>query len=79
MFEDGSEGAIIPGSPDLIIQMLDKLVDNAVDFSREGDVIAISLDRVADELILESRQSGTTTTERYGVTAVPFDGVSSQG
>lgn len=57
-FEDGSEGAIIPGSPDLIIQMLDKLVDNAVDFSLAGDVIAISLDRVADELILSVANPG---------------------
>jgi signal transduction histidine kinase len=32
------------GSPELIIQMLDKLADNAVDFSAEGDEIRLSLD-----------------------------------
>jgi dedicated sortase system histidine kinase len=32
------------GSPELIIQMLDKLADNAVDFSTEGDEIKVSLD-----------------------------------
>ena len=31
------------GSPELIIQMLDKLADNAVDFSTEGDEIKVSL------------------------------------
>jgi dedicated sortase system histidine kinase len=31
------------GSPELLIQMLDKLVDNAVDFSAEGDAIRIGL------------------------------------
>jgi dedicated sortase system histidine kinase len=31
------------GSPELIIQMLDKLADNAVDFSTEGDEIRVSL------------------------------------
>jgi signal transduction histidine kinase len=31
------------GSPELIIQMLDKLVDNAVGFSAEGDEIVIRL------------------------------------
>jgi dedicated sortase system histidine kinase len=31
------------GSPELLIQMLDKLVDNAVDFSGENDVIELGL------------------------------------
>jgi signal transduction histidine kinase len=31
------------GSPELIIQMLDKLVDNAADFSGDGDTITIGL------------------------------------
>lgn len=32
------------GSPELVIQMLDKLVDNAVGFSGDGDAILVSLD-----------------------------------
>lgn len=32
------------GSPELIIQMLDKLADNGVDFSAQGDEIRLSLD-----------------------------------
>jgi dedicated sortase system histidine kinase len=35
--------AAAEGSPELLIQMLDKLVDNAVDFSNDGDTISISL------------------------------------
>jgi signal transduction histidine kinase len=31
------------GAPDLIVQMLDKLIDNAVDFSAEGATIAVKL------------------------------------
>jgi signal transduction histidine kinase len=31
------------GAPDLIVQMLDKLVDNAVDFSAEGATIHVVL------------------------------------
>jgi signal transduction histidine kinase len=31
------------GAPDLIVQMLDKLVDNAVDFSADGATIAVGL------------------------------------
>jgi signal transduction histidine kinase len=40
-----SDGGSTPmhGSPELIIQMLDKLVDNAVGFSAEGDDIVIRL------------------------------------
>ena len=38
----GSE-VLLDGSPELIVQMLDKLVDNAVDFSASGDEIAVRL------------------------------------
>jgi len=43
-FENRSNGASIHGSPELIIQMLDKLVDNAVDFTAPGDTIIVSVD-----------------------------------
>jgi two-component system sensor histidine kinase ChvG len=36
------------GSPELLIQMLDKLVDNAVDFSKSGDTIRIGLSALDD-------------------------------
>jgi dedicated sortase system histidine kinase len=37
------ENANTAGSPELLIQMLDKLVDNAVDFSETDDTISVSL------------------------------------
>jgi signal transduction histidine kinase len=33
----------IDGAPDLIVQMLDKLIDNAVDFSADGATISVVL------------------------------------
>ena len=39
-----STDANVFGSPELVIQMLDKLVDNAVDFSTVGDEIQVALD-----------------------------------
>ncbi len=42
-FDSPLAEATLHGSPELIVQMLDKLADNAVGFSREGDEIAISL------------------------------------
>ena len=36
-------GVEITGAPDLIVQMLDKLIDNAVDFSAEGATIVVKL------------------------------------
>jgi dedicated sortase system histidine kinase len=42
----------VHGSPELIIQMLDKLVDNAVDFTSKGDVIGISVDIEAAEVVI---------------------------
>ena len=37
------DAAPVRGSPELLIQMLDKLVDNAVDFSADGETVTISL------------------------------------
>ena len=42
-FDNQSTDRRITGSPELLIQMLDKLVDNAVDFSADGDTIGVAL------------------------------------
>ncbi len=46
------------GAPELIIQMLDKLVDNAVGFSADGDTIQIGLGRDTNGLILTVNNPG---------------------
>lgn len=46
------------GSPELIIQMLDKLADNAVDFSKSGDSITIRLDKVDNTIRLSVSNPG---------------------
>lgn len=55
-----SDGGDMPmhGSPELIIQMLDKLVDNAVGFSGTGDEIAIRLAKGPSELTLSVTNPG---------------------
>jgi dedicated sortase system histidine kinase len=52
------------GSPELIIQMLDKLVDNAVGFSADGDTIQIGLARDTDGLVLTVNNPGPPLPER---------------
>ena len=52
------------GSPELIIQMLDKLIDNAVGFSANGDTIQIGLERETDDLILTVNNPGPPLPER---------------
>jgi two-component system, OmpR family, sensor histidine kinase ChvG len=47
----------IDGAPDLIVQMLDKLIDNAVDFSPAGATITIRLASVSSGLAMESHQA----------------------
>jgi dedicated sortase system histidine kinase len=52
------------GSPELLIQMLDKLVDNAADFSANGDVIRISLESGDGGLVLGVHNPGPPLPER---------------
>ncbi|HXZ59042.1 MAG TPA: ATP-binding protein [Steroidobacteraceae bacterium] len=44
---------MMDGAPDLIVQMLDKLIDNAVDFSPVGSSITVRLRLAAPEAVLE--------------------------
>lgn len=50
--------ARIHGQPDLLVQMLDKLIDNAAGFSPPDQPILISLDRNAERLHLSVRNHG---------------------
>jgi dedicated sortase system histidine kinase len=47
-FDAEPDPAFLYASPELIMQMLDKLIDNAVGFSTEGDEIVIGLSRNDD-------------------------------
>jgi len=58
------ESAIIQGSPELVIQMLDKLVDNAVGFSSSGDTIAFTLAANDNMLSLTVTNPGPPLPER---------------
>jgi signal transduction histidine kinase len=53
-------GLEIEGAPDLIVQMLDKLVDNAVDFSPEGATITVRLREEPQAAIIEVDNPGPT-------------------
>jgi two-component system sensor histidine kinase ChvG len=54
---DLSDGAM-SGSPELLIQMLDKLVDNAVEFSADEDIIQIGLEREVGVLVVTISNPG---------------------
>jgi dedicated sortase system histidine kinase len=58
------EAAPMRGSPELLIQMLDKLVDNATDFSSAGDTVGIDLGRDAGRLRIAVRNPGPPLPER---------------
>jgi signal transduction histidine kinase len=52
------EAVEIDGAPDLIVQMLDKLVDNAVDFSPEGATIILRVRLEPDAAVVEVDNPG---------------------
>jgi len=58
------EPAQIDAAPELLIQMLDKLVDNAADFSADGDTICIALQRVDGAYRLSVSNPGPPLPER---------------
>jgi len=50
--------APLTGAPDLIVQMLDKLIDNAVDFSPPGTLIVVRLRLEPAAALIEVENSG---------------------
>jgi len=64
VFDAKVDTAKAAGSPELLIQMLDKLVDNAVDFSGDGDTITISLEGDEAMLVLSVANPGPPLPER---------------
>ena len=63
-FESSATRTRMSGSPELIIQMLDKLVDNAVDFSAEGDTITVQLSPAGESLETSVTNPGAPLPER---------------
>jgi two-component system sensor histidine kinase ChvG len=55
-----AQAVMLVGAPDLILQMLDKLIDNAVDFSPELAMITIRLRADGTEAIIEVDNPGPT-------------------
>ena len=55
---------MVEGSPELLIQMLDQLVDNAVSFSSEGDSIEVGVDTGDDFVDLSVTNPGPPLPER---------------
>jgi two-component system sensor histidine kinase ChvG len=63
-FETSLAEANVTGSPELLIQMLDKLADNAVDFSASGDIIKLRLEAQGDKLLLAVTNPGPPLPEK---------------
>jgi signal transduction histidine kinase len=64
VFDCDLAAAHMKGSPELLIQMLDKLVDNAVDFSEEGNEIKIGLAKIDGAFELSVTNPGPPLPER---------------
>ena len=63
-FDCAADATAMRGSPELLIQMLDKLVDNAADFSASGDLITIRLETGEAGLVLSVHNPGPPLPER---------------
>jgi two-component system sensor histidine kinase ChvG len=63
-FECALSSAPATGSPELLIQMLDKLVDNAVGFSKTDDTIEIGLAKENGILLLTVMNPGPSLPEQ---------------
>jgi signal transduction histidine kinase len=63
-FESNATDVHIEGAPELIIQMLDKLADNAVEFSAPGDQISIALKAEANQTLITVSNPGPPLPEK---------------
>jgi two-component system sensor histidine kinase ChvG len=57
-YQAPAEPCPIHGMPDMVVQLLDKLVANAVDFSTAGRAIEVSVERRAGNVDLQVRNQG---------------------
>src|SRR6056297_2937452 len=57
-FEGAGQPVRVHGSPDLIAQLLDKLVDNALDFAPAGSSIRVRVRQIGDRSRLEVENEG---------------------
>ena len=57
-FTSSVDAAPMVGSPELVIQLLDKLVDNAISFSESGDEITMTLEADGDRYRFAVRNPG---------------------
>jgi len=58
MLEAPADGCLLRGAPELIAQMLDKLIENAVDFTPAGGTIALKLVRAGSNYELSVENDG---------------------
>jgi len=63
-FDSALLSAPATGAPELVIQMLDKLIDNAVGFSSAGDTISIGLSEQEGQLLLTVTNPGPPLPDR---------------
>ena len=63
-FESNSADVNIEAAPELIIQMLDKLADNAVEFSAPSDQISIALQSEAKQILITVSNPGPPLPEK---------------
>ena len=63
-FDSNASEARVNGSPELLIQMLDKLVDNAVSFSGDGDTVEIGLNCSGEAVVMSVTNPGPPLPER---------------
>ncbi|MGM0570044.1 ATP-binding protein [Marinobacter sp.] len=59
-YEGPETGYRMNGSPELMVQLLDKLVDNARDFTPAGGLVLVSLTRSGDQLRLSVFNEGSS-------------------
>lgn len=63
VYRSGLRGAAVAGSPELIAQMMDKLIDNAVSFSPPASAIEITLGETPTALVLSVVNRGSSLPE----------------
>jgi two-component system sensor histidine kinase ChvG len=66
LFTQADQPLLVDAEPDLIVQLLDKLINNALEFSEQANAIVVSLEQLGNDAVITVANIGPLLPEKMG-------------